>query len=234
MEHKLHSVGGAADQLGQLGLSEMDLLKLAASGTLGQHGYNTRSHSAEVAHHPQHPGMQPTFSPSWPPHGLGGSAERDAAAAAALAAAHAGHHPLMPPSGAYFPTASLSAGAAGLGGHGSLGGAADLTYLAQLGAVGTSGALLAGAAASSAAFGEGPRIYVGGVPDLVTVAMVRDHFSRWGVVRNLPLARITLDNYSLTTCASRAACTTVSSSHLSIVVVLASCFTPVCVSVHPA
>ena len=182
MEHKFHSAGGAVDQLGQLGLSEMDLLKLAASGGLGQHGYNTRSHSAEVAHASQHPGMQSTFSPSWPPHGLGSGADRDAAAAAAIAAAHAGQHPLMPPGGGYFPSASLGGGAVGLGTHGALGGATDLSYLAQLGAVGSSAGLLS-AAAHSAAFGEGPRIYVGGVPDLVTVAMVRDHFSRWGVVR---------------------------------------------------
>lgn len=182
MEHKFHSAGGAVDQLGQLGLSEMDLLKLAASGGLGQHGYNTRSHSAEVGHNSQHPGMQPTFSPSWPPHGLGANGDRDAAAAAAIAAAHVGQHPLMPPGGGYFPSASLGGGVAGLAAHGSLGGATDLSYLAQLGAVGSSAGLLS-AAAQSAAFGEGPRIYVGGVPDLVTVAMVRDHFSRWGVVR---------------------------------------------------
>lgn len=46
-------------------------------------------------------------------------------------------------------------------------------------------ALLRTAATSRGTFGEGPRIYVGGVPDLVTVAMVRDHFSRWGVVRDV-------------------------------------------------
>lgn len=163
------------DHLGQLGLSEMDLLNLAASSALGQHSYNTRSHSAEVAL-AQQAALQPTFSPSWPPQGSG-SAERDAAAAAALAAAHGGAS-LMSPGGAYFPGAGLGSG--GLG-HGSVSGVADLSYLTQLGAAGSPGGALS-ASASSAAFGEGPRIYVGGVPDLVTVAMVRDHFSRWGAV----------------------------------------------------
>ncbi len=63
--------------------------------------------------------------------------------------------------------------------------AADLALASQIGLPTSSsaaGALSAAAAASRGAFGEGPRIYVGGVPDLVTVAMVRDHFSRWGVV----------------------------------------------------
>lgn len=31
-------------------------------------------------------------------------------------------------------------------------------------------------------YGEGARIYVGGVPDLVSVNMVRSHFNRWGQV----------------------------------------------------
>ena len=39
------------------------------------------------------------------------------------------------------------------------------------------------AAALAAQYGEGARIYVGGVPDLVSVNMVRSHFSRWGQVR---------------------------------------------------
>ena len=37
-------------------------------------------------------------------------------------------------------------------------------------------------AAAAAQYGEGARIYVGGVPDLVSVNMVRSHFSRWGQV----------------------------------------------------
>lgn len=41
-----------------------------------------------------------------------------------------------------------------------------------------------GAAALAAQYGEGARIYVGGVPDLVSVNMVRSHFSRWGQVHN--------------------------------------------------
>lgn len=175
------SAGGALEQLGQLGLSEMDLLKLAASGALGQHGYNTRSHSAEMASSMHQAGAvhQPTFSPSWPPAYGAGGGDRDAAAAAAIAVAHGGQPP-MGPGAAYYPGAGMGVGG-GLA-QGPLGGGADLSYLAQLGA-GTASAALVAAGASSAAFGEGPRIYVGGVPDLVTVAMVRDHFSRWGVVR---------------------------------------------------
>lgn len=63
--------------------------------------------------------------------------------------------------------------------------ASQLAMNGLVGGIGLSGAAAA-AAASRGAFGEGPRIYVGGVPDLVTVAMVRDHFSRWGVVRHFP------------------------------------------------
>ena len=49
-----------------------------------------------------------------------------------------------------------------------------------------------GAAPAPAAghYGEGARIYVGGVPDLVSVNMVRSHFSRWGTVRNPRLGAI--------------------------------------------
>ncbi len=44
-------------------------------------------------------------------------------------------------------------------------------------------------AALAAQYGEGARIYVGGVPDLVSVNMVRSHFSRWGQVRDDGIAR---------------------------------------------
>ena len=78
---------------------------------------------------------------------------------------------------------AASFGAAGAGGLS----AADLALASQMGLGSGAAALSAAAAASRGAFGEGPRIYVGGVPDLVTVAMVRDHFSRWGVVSGLTL-----------------------------------------------
>lgn len=83
-----------------------------------------------------------------------------------------------------FHLDSQSGLAGSYGGSGALS-AADLALASQMGLTssgGAAGALSAAAAASRGAFGEGPRIYVGGVPDLVTVAMVRDHFSRWGVV----------------------------------------------------
>lgn len=171
MDSRFRSAGGALEHLGQLGLSELDLLKLAASGGLNADAY-TRSHSAEVAR-AQASAQQSTFSPSWPPHGSmggGGGSDRDAALPGR------GMPPLSP--GSYLGGGGGLAGA-GVLDHSPLGGAADLNYLAQLGA----GAAGVG---PSAAFGEGPRIYVGGVPDLVTVAMVRDHFSRWGVVCVLP------------------------------------------------
>ncbi len=171
MDPQFRGAGGALEHLGQLGLSELDLLKLAASGGLNADAY-TRSHSAEVAR-AQASAQQSTFSPSWPPHGSMGGGGADCDAAAVLA--RRGMPPLSP--GSYLGGGALAG--AGVLDHSPLGGAADLTYLAQLGAGATG-------VGPSAAFGEGPRIYVGGVPDLVTVAMVRDHFSRWGVVCVLP------------------------------------------------
>ena len=157
MEAHLRGSGGALDQLGQLGLSELDLLKLAASGGFNADAY-IRSQSAEVARAQE--AQKRTFYPSWPPY----------------AANSSGDAPPMMQNGL---------GAAGLGGGDAT---AELSYLAQLGVAAGGGAAAAGG--SSAAFGEGPRIYVGGVPDLVTVAMVRDHFSRWGVVRHCLSSRV--------------------------------------------
>ena len=75
MDARLTGAGGALEQqLGQLGLSELDLLKLAASGGLAPDSY-TRSHSAEVqraaaAAAAAAAQQQPTFSPSWQPYGI--------------------------------------------------------------------------------------------------------------------------------------------------------------------
>lgn len=185
-------------QLGRdLSLDELHLLKrlasdgIAGSGNIGSshmNGYGDSPHGQRNA--PLSDSALSNGVPSWQA-GMGVSNMANG-----VGSFTNGFNSATPPNvndlqNGYLANYSSSGGGllGGSGGNGMLPTAdGDLaSQLAMNGLVGGMGlsSAAAAAAASRGAFGEGPRIYVGGVPDLVTVAMVRDHFSRWGVVRDV-------------------------------------------------